>query len=69
MRYRLRTLLIVLAIGPPVLAAIIWAFVEFDGAMLPVYAAVLGIAGTTLALTFWFLRWARTVQEHIANSE
>jgi len=34
MRYRLRTLLIVLAVGPPLLAGAWWAWVTFNGLLL-----------------------------------
>jgi hypothetical protein len=55
MRYRLRTLLILLAVGPMVLAAIFWEAEAFGLEMLLIDAIALGISGVTLAFCFLFL--------------
>jgi hypothetical protein len=59
MRYRLRTLLILTILGPPVIAAIFWEAKALGLAMLLVDALALGIAGATLAFCFSFLRGPR----------
>ena len=60
MRFRLRTLLIVLGVGPPMLALVFWEAKTFGWTMLPVYAAAFGIAVTVLALTVCSLWLAKT---------
>jgi len=54
-RYRLRTLLIALVLGPVIIAAIFWEAEALGLAILLVDAAALGISGATLAFCFSFL--------------
>jgi hypothetical protein len=54
-RYKLRTLLILMAVGPMVLAGVFWEAEAFGLEMLLVDAIALGISAATLTFCFLFL--------------